>query len=1133
MLAPALTLALEASAVTRTSSGKFIAVSRSSHAGGATLWGNAERGQAAPRTRVLAWLLLACTFSVVQAGWLLAPEPASSQLLVHPRRPGQTNVRYADFDWRYVDLLTHERLKLDIEWQRGPRFHSSAYRPPALGTPWAWPSLDAAALTQPSASTGQLAAAGQTKAANGERSAQSALQTAGGIRLYFYERERSIAERAAASIEASYRYLAAEFGYAPRKTFAYFLYSSYIEFLQTELFPLQEGVLGVTSTEGLELTLPYFGDHRMFEDVSTHELAHEFSLQKLLTVAHEAELPDAPLEHIPIWFMEGLAEYYAKRGLDAEAEVLVRDLLINPAQDGYVLGDFFEDRLGDGLWTYKVGQARCAFLEETYGKGTIQRIIEATPRLAKASSSGGVNGFRALIGQITQDRPARLSARFERWIKRRAYRAYLETSQDRVDMAVLTQVDGLVQTLSASPSGQLLLYRSVDRDTGATSLYLLDRHSASDAVEVARDGRPGVESLHPVAGRNFDLTDHVLAYVAQTGGRDVLYIQSFLNDVVPQPCGESGEQAAKVCHWDVEIELGTRRSIAVGERGVLTVDSLALSPDGRGLAFIGLSERGQKDLYLIPAFDADGTRVIQLTDDVFAEREVSWGPRGIVFSSDATGHGRYNLFRIDPRDGSRAERLTDEPRDQFSPEMLPDGRVFFVAYDEAGANLYEARSAGQNPDGSAAIATLVRHSDVPTGLYDVSPGPDGGVWALHHQGHRRVPVRLTTRALLDQPVAASPPDSPSKAPERRSLSVDRAYDPLSLASWSPDGFFVLAGFSGDAVFGSLIVTASDRLRDHGLVLTSSVFGSFDLFDIDVTYVNQERRLIWGVSLFHDVGALIDDSFERSDDLTFVSYRRFFGARGVARYPFSQFLHLQGELALGGADYFVTDDTADVLADPSENVAGRDLLTPWQTSNDGLRVHAEAELSLGYSTIGYHRATGPIRGSSILLSERIGTEPWSGVTYHQLRLDTEHYLRVVGSANLVLRGALGITRGDQRAPQFYLSSFHTLRGVPFGDTDFLLGRMFFYSTVEFQFPIVTFAELPLIDLEGVLAADFGGVGDGVQGVWDRRVFDLVFGFNLGFAPLVLRIHFAQPIGIGSPLPNAGDLTFNLSLAWRYQ
>lgn len=1055
---------------------------------------------------------------------LVLPASTSAQLLVHPRRPGQTNVRYAEFDWRYVDLLTNEKLDLELEWERGPRYHLNAYRPPAMGTPWAWPALSRTPIggfsqASPSDTTTTTTTRRDRKAGPVSR---EVMETAGGVRLYFYERERTIAERAAASIEESYRYLAEQFAYAPRKTFAYFLYSSYIEFLQTELFPIQEGVLGVTSPESLDLTLPYFGDHRLFEDVSTHELAHEFTIQKLLTVATAADIPEPPLMQIPLWFIEGLAEFYAKRGLDPEAEVLVRDLVIHPNDDGYTLGDFFEDRYTDGLWTYKVGQARCAFLEETYGKGTIQRIIEESPRLMSSPNRGGVSTFRALVAAVTGDRPARISARFERWIKRRAFQTYLDTSQSRADMGAISQVKGHVQVLSAAPSGQLLMYRSIDRDTGETSLYMLDRHAPSDAQEIVRDGAPGVESLHPVAGRNFDLSDTALAFVAQSEGRDVIYVHRFEHEAVPESCAEGGPRASRVCKWDVDFELGQRIGVHVGKRGLLTVDALAISPDGRGVAFIGLNEKGQRDLYVILDVADPELGLLKLTSDVFAEREVSWGPRGLVYTSDATGHGKYNVFFIDPRLPKKIERLTHEPRDEMSPEMLPDGRVFFVAYDAAGANLYEVK------DGA-----IIRRTDIATGLYDVSPGPDGSVWALHHKSHKRVPVRLASATLLQQPQPVAPPDTPPIPPPRLSLLVDRAYDPLSLSNWAPEGFFILAGFSGESVFGSLVATATDRLRDHGLILSTSVFGSFDLTDAELTYVNQERRLIWGLGVFHDVSPRFDETFEQSDDITFVSYQRFFGATTIARWPFGRFFYVQGDLAAGAAEYFVTDDTAQILADPEQNVADRALLQPWEEQNDGLNFHTEAGVSLGYSTVGYHRATGPIRGSALLLSHGVGTQPWNDLVYQQSRLDAEQYFPIVGAANLMLRGAAGVTVGDRRAPQYYLSSFHTLRGVPFGDDDFLLGREFFYSTAEFQFPIATFSEFPLIDLEGVLAADFGGVGDGAEGVWRNRVLDLVFGFNLGFAPIVLRVHFAQPVGIAAPVPNDGDLTFNLSIVWRYR
>jgi hypothetical protein len=1067
------------------------------------------------------------------------PAIAAAQLLVAPRRPGQTNVRYAEFNWRYVDILTQEKLELDVEWDRGPRLHATPFEPPAPGS-WAWPSLKDAPLapaavgdpvTLETKSDGKEEPGKRRRPCTtrknprpGERTCPvtEILETAGGVRLYFYESERTLAERAAASIESSYRYLAEQFGYAPRKTFAYFLYGNYIEFLQTELFPIQEGVLGVTSTVSLELTLPYFGDHRMFEDVSTHELAHEFMLQKLITVAKaDGNDDEAALGAIPLWFVEGLAEYYAKRGLDPEAEVLVRDMVVNPTEEGYAMGSFFDERLTSGLWTYKVGQARCAFLEEVYGAGTLQRILEESPRLMRSQDRGGVSSFRKLVAQVTGEASSRIAARFERWIKRRSYASYLGTSQDRTDMGVIFEVTDIVQTLSTSPSGSILMYRAIDPDTGAASLYLADRHEPEKTVRVAMDGTPGVESLHPVAGRNFDLNDDLLAYVAQSEGSDVIYVQHLEHESEPLPCSESGPRAATVCEWDVDFDLGDRHALVLADLKIAAVEAVALSPNGHRVAFIGLDASGQKDVWVTGDLRGNAGALIRITNDVYGERDVAWGPRGIVYSSDATGHSKYNLFLADPT-GKKVERLTHEARDQLDPEMLPDGRVIFVAYDAAGANLYEVKVGG----------VIVRHTDVTTGLYDPSPGPDGSVWALHHQSHRRLPVRLVGSALRDQPVAQAAPDTAPVPLPRMSLLVDREYDPLALENWRPGALFVLAGFSGDSVFGSLIATASDRLQDHALVLTSSVFGSFDRTDADLTYINQEHRVVWGAGIFHDVSAQFDDTFLLDEQLRFISYQRFFGGTGIVRYPFDRFFFAQTSIALGGAEYFVSEHTEELLRDPEQNDAGRDLLTPWEQQHDGLRFRTETSFSLGYSTIGLHRATGPIRGSALILSHTIGNEPFDDLAYHQTRLDAEHYIRIIGATNLLLRGAAGSTMGDRQAPQYFLSSFHTLRGVPFGDTDFLLGREFFYSTLELQFPIATLSNFPLVDLEGVLGADFGGAGDGMHDLWDRRVLDLVFGVNLGFAPIVIRLHFAQPVGIGAPLPNDGDLTFNFSLAWRY-
>jgi hypothetical protein len=657
-----------------------------------------------------------------------------------------------------------------------------------------------------------------------------------------------------------------------------------------------------------------------------------------------------------------------------------------------------------------------------------------------------------------------------------------------------------------------VLYRSIDPDTGQNRLFLFDRRAPADDEEVVADGTPGLETLHPVAGRNFDLTDHELAFVAQAAGADAIYVQRFVHAVLPDDDG-----------YDADFELTERRLFDLRKHGIDAVETLALAPDGKRLVFVGLSQRGDRDLYVLTP-RPDGFDLKQLTHDAHSERGVSWGPSGIVFASDATGHGKYNLFRVDPDAGQHPKRLTFGARDEMDPRVLRDGRVFFTAYDAEGANLYALGTDGR----------VTRETDVATGLFDVSAGPDGGVWALHHYGADRRPVRIAKDRLLAESEPAVTDAHAPRALPTLSLDAAKPYDPLKLENWKLGSIFLLAGVAGDTFFGQLAANATDRLRDHALLFSVATYGDFDLTDVGMMYLNEERRVIWGAGAFVDVRSRIDRSFEPSDDLWFVSWERYFGAEAVVRYPFSRFVYLQAGLSAGGTEYFLLDDTRDALARPEDSLATRNLYAPWLAHNNDLRFQTEGSLSLGYGTVGMHRATGPIRGNSALLSLDVGTQPAYDMVYEQLRFDAEQYFPIVGAVNFVTRMGVGTTFGSQRAPQYYLSSFHTLRGVPFGDTYYLLGREFVYATAELQFPILEFLSFPLIDIEGVLGLDTGAVADEADLLWRRRLLDFVFGFNVGFGPIVIAIHFGQPIDIGPiPMPNDGDLTFNLSLNWRYQ
>ncbi|HTU60418.1 MAG TPA: hypothetical protein VMF89_18330, partial [Polyangiales bacterium] len=409
------------------------------------------------------------------------------------------------------------------------------------------------------------------------------------------------------------------------------------------------------------------------------------------------------------------------------------------------------------------------------------------------------------------------------------------------------------------------------------------------------------------------------------------YRQPLSEEVEAEPCEKDKK---KTCEWDISIDLGSRRAFRVADRGVDAVEALALLPDGKHIAFIGLSQSGQRDVYLLTpgaSGDDDDFALKKLTDDIFAEREVAAADGGVVFSSDATGHGKYNLFRASVS-GGPVKRLTFEPRDEINPSVLRDGRVMFVAYDERGANLYSVDDSG-----------IYRETDVASGLFNVSAGPEDSVWALHHYAAERVPVRIAQKRLLHEPFTHLTDAGEPTAPAIKDLAGAKPYNPLLLRNWQLGSIFLMAGISSrGSIFGQVLAGANEKLRDHGLILSGAMYGDVELIAANLTYVNEQKRLIWGVGAFNDIRSRIDRSFYRSDaGLVFASWERFFGGEVLARYPFSRFAFLQGALAAGGAHYFLLDETRDALAEATPDMPERMLVPLWSNNNSRLRFQTEA------------------------------------------------------------------------------------------------------------------------------------------------------------------------------------------------
>src|SRR5438270_2010745 len=364
------------------------------------------------------------------------------------------------------------------------------------------------------------------------------------------------------------------------------------------------------------MTLSYSGDRQLFTMVSTHEMTHQFQIQKVAERAASAGL-DSPIGAFPLWFTEGLAEYYAHgQTIDAETDMFLRDVVLNSIGEiGYDIPTLAEDRPYAYLYTYKYGQAKLVFLAEQYGEKVIQGVLDRSPRVAGSAGRGeATEGFMGLLGRIAGEQPQQMNARWQEWVRKRAYPTFLQSKQDLPDVTELKLPDELDWFVS-SRDGNLLFYRGVERDTARAKLVLIDRRDPSSQTQIAIDQHPGTESLHPVLRSVMAVCDSGIAWFAQSGDSDVLHFRALRRQEThpensPRP--------------RIDLQLSETKVINVIRDGVIEAGDPTFSPDGKQLAFYGLDRDGKIDIYTVDIYAQDA-HVRRLTEDLYSERDLSWG----------------------------------------------------------------------------------------------------------------------------------------------------------------------------------------------------------------------------------------------------------------------------------------------------------------------------------------------------------------------------------------------------------------------------------------------------------------------------------------------------------------------------
>ena len=835
--------------------------------------------------------------------------------------------------------------------------------------------------------------------------------------IYFYPEEEAAARMAARMAERWYTRLSTLLNHNLRGRQPLVLYASAVHFRQTNTVQgdIGEGTGGVTEAFKRRIVLPFAGPVQATDHVLGHELVHAFQYDISGT---DVSSNTAGALALPLWFIEGMAEYLSVGPVDPHTAMWMREAARReklPTIDELNSGRYFPYRYGQALW---------AFIGGKYGDRVIGDVLRA------GSGTGDYrNAFEQILGVKTDELSKQWqAAEFE------AYRPIAETT--KVPGAVARPLvgkarggGGLNVSPELSPDGSRMMFFS-ERDLFSIDLYLADARTGEvirKVTDTATD--PHYESLQFLSSAGaWDPSGKRFIFPGIAKGRPTLTI------INP----DNGRREREIRIDDVDEILNP-----------------AWSPDGNRIAFSGLAG-GFNDLFV---YDLTSNQLGRLTNDSYAELDPAWSPDGrqIAFSTDRSttrldsiDAGHLKLAVIDVESRAIREFGGFEGAKNISPQWSADGRSLFFLSDRQGVtNIYRAPV-----DGGAAMQLTNLLTGV-SGITPLSPAMSAGggriVFSAYEEDNYNVyaldtETQLAGVGLVDLPrnAALLPPRSEPGGPVYTALQNETAgLPPASVAEaeaepYKPKFSLDYAGQPtigigadpfGTYATGGVSFLFSDMLGNHTLATYAQVTSRFDEFGGGVMYINKSRRWNWGVAL--DQTPYVARAWEQGiDPVQNVYVENEYrvlqvdrSASGTLSYPFGRALRAE-----------VTGGFRQIAY--SQDVTSRyySLSSGQQIGEEEQEIGSFPTLNLGQvsSALVYDTsimgATSPIRGSRSRLEF---SQSGGSLTYSGVLADARTYLMPVRPFTIAVRGLyygrFGEDAEDARLPTLYLGYPSLMRG----------------------------------------------------------------------------------------------------------
>ncbi|HEX9162850.1 MAG TPA: BamA/TamA family outer membrane protein [Thermoanaerobaculia bacterium] len=670
--------------------------------------------------------------------------------------------------------------------------------------------------------------------------------------IYYYDQEADVVNDVGRMAERWYARLSRTFNHTfNRKPIV--LYANSADFHQTTTTGglIGEGTGGFTDEFMNRVVLPLTGDYAENDHVLGHEIVHVFQYDIASSASNQRRRFN--LEQLPLWLVEGMAEYFSKGRVDPLTSMWIRDATINDR-----LPDLKKLSRDPRYFPYRYGQALLAYIGGRFGDDTVVRYFLAA----------GMVGIDAAF-----DRAVGISSKqlFIDWQEsaRELYnpvvQARLNPAQPLIGRKPIPGKKGekraeeLNVGPALSPDGRYVAFLS-SRELFDIDLFLADAHTGkvvSHLVSTDRDAH--YESLRFIeSGGAWSPDGKQLAFITFEKGDNYLGI----------------------------INVDSQRIKNIRVPGLDAINNVAWSPDGHTIAISG-QITGVSDLFL---YDMDSNTVRQLTNDKFADLQPAFSPDGktIAFVSDRGAAGsieqlsysQMGISTINIDDGVIRNLPLFTNTKHINPQWGPDGSLYFIANPEGIPDIYRYKFT----DGSITRITAVQTGV--SGITDLSPAisvasRSGDIaYSLFEDDSYNIYTLPATAPGTTVTATAMPADQvprgavlpPFRAqgsaitaylqhPDQGLLPATTRFDErpyssdLHLAYLGPPTIGVGGDQFGYGVAGSVSAYFTDILGQQNVGFTFQGTGqsttSFaDQLGGELFYLNQKSRFNWGIDTLH-------------------------------------------------------------------------------------------------------------------------------------------------------------------------------------------------------------------------------------------------------------------------------------------